>query len=356
MNDRRINFYPVAFGFGPLATAAYIAQEIRQLAGNSITLSLIIDNTSTLEYPVSLLQYFDEVERMPARSTADLHLTVMNKKAVRALSDGKKRIFIVDVLSWLWDRSYAAASLAERYYYQKIPWLSEYNHTSALPDNAIPVNPIVKPFQNNKHHEICQVNDHTPIISLGGMDTTDPETRDQYLRLLLSFTKKAGNHCHPILFGNTQSFTHDGYAAVDCNNDRSLLGSYAIRGRGVLCAAGLTTVLECLSSGVPFGLLPPQNYSQARLAHILYGYGIPRLTWESPFCRFAESHVIEEMQGVRLINTSIRNAYRSRRFISAEQMESLWSSTRNKDLPSQLSSDAYDGASFLAKELLHALR
>lgn len=355
MNDHRINFYPVAFGFGPLATAAYIAQEVRQLAGKTITLVLVVDNASDLEYPAALLQCFDKVERMSARSAADLHLTVMNEKAVRALNDEGNRVFIIDVLSWLWARSYAAASLAERYYYQRIPWLSAYDHSSALPDNAIPVNPIVRPFQNNKHQETFQIDDHTPIISLGGMDTTDPGTRDQYLRLLLSFTKKTGNRCFPILFGNMQSFEHDAYAAMGRDNDRSLLGSYVLRGGGLLCAAGLTTVLECLSSGIPFGLLPPQNYSQARLAHILHGYGIPRLTWESPACRYAESHVIEEMQGVRLINTSIRNAYNSQRFISAEQVESLWSSTRSEDLPSQLANGAYDGASFLAKELIHAL-
>lgn len=188
MSEYRISFYPVAFGFGPLATASYIAQEIRQLAGNSITLSLVPDKMGNLEYPTSLLQCFDEVERMPNCSPADLHLTVMNEKAVRALNERNKRIFIVDVLSWLWDGKYAAASFAERYYYQRIPWLNGCGCASSLPDN-----------------------------------------------------------------------------------DRSLLRSYAIRGGGVLCTAGLTTVLECLSSGIPFGLLPPQNYSQARLSCILHG-------------------------------------------------------------------------------------
>lgn len=352
-----INFYPVSFGYGPLSTAAYIAQAIRNMVGNDVKINLVINDDDTRVFPKELLHWFDNISALTDKPFANIHVTIMNRSAVEFLYRENERVFIVDVLSWLWNKPYDSAKHAERYYYQKISWLSGSDDNIELPPNAMPVNPIVRPYVDcaEYRYALTTFSSSRPLISLGGIDTTQEDTQCRYMKLLFSGYLNSEMRSRPILFGNRQIIMNNVQGLFECDDDKNLLFAYAHQFGGLLCAAGLTTVLECLASGIPFGLLPPQNYSQARLSFILHKYGVPRLTWESPLCKYAESHVLEEELGIRFINSCINSQFDAGHCCKNEQIEKLWRDVHTCEVSHELYADPYNGAEYMAKELLGAL-
>lgn len=359
-----VRFLPVPFGYGPIGTALHIAREIRKMVGLGVRLILVADSSLIIPDAISC---FDEISDSLDERRCSLNITIMNQRAARLLSARNERFFIVDVLSWLWNKPYEVAMLADRYYYQDMNWLPTPAENLISIKNPKPVPPIISSLRSLADPTSrVEVNVSTPILSIGGLKafprSKAQSIQNQYLSLLLSklLVNKDGSFVNnaPTVFGNADAlghFYHRIGISYNGNGRQDLMASCVVHSRQLICTAGLTTTLECLASGIRIGFLPPQNYSQARLMSILRGYGIPALSWNSSLCRKAETMRVSEAQGIIWINECIEDLSKKQAFITNDQLNELWNEVSKLDIPAELTEGRFDGATILANDILNAI-
>lgn len=303
-----IRLEPVAYGMGPLGKALHVAQGLRNL-DPSLKLELITSDAFRAAVPAGL---FDAVNSsFTATNVADLVVCVMNSEAARRCAVRGERFVFVDSLAWLWDKPLAVPSEVEAYFFQDLPMFpATPSNISPFGNRAIPTGPIVS---TRKGPESLNVElEYDLLVSLGGVDNFEVsisggtaryhEVIGRQLRKLHTFQPEK-----TIVYGNRSMLGAFPETIPGNGSQIAFLGS-AQKAKVVTLSPGLTSILELASSGIGFSLLPPQNYSQAKIAHRMR-HLVPIASWAGVLPRWLGESQLPENVGSQIMRALISDNF-----------------------------------------------
>jgi hypothetical protein len=315
---RLIRIAPVAYGYGPIGKAQHIARALRSAMSFDVQLELIAPQRFAASCEPGL---FDAVGAEPSADHADVVVSVMNEPAVLAATGRGERVVFVDSLAWLWEEPLPAAQCCDCYLYQELPFLPVPSRNltgmrAVRPIDAIGC-PDFRPAGASEARASGQV-----VVSVAGVENFEVSLDSGnawYAKIILDAldSMAAADRdlaARTVVYGNRAAIN---WAAP---TDTSLkLGSgkqshflaAALHAKRVLTSPGLTTLVELLPSGVPISLLPPQNYSQVRIASALRcaGVEVPQLPWDSPVPEWLAAQTLPEVIGTQIMRNLICDRY-----------------------------------------------
>lgn len=339
-SDRRptIRFAPEDYGFGPLGKALHIARAIRGIAGDAVSLELLL-GADTFRSPVDA-GLFDRIrtDGVSEAERADAVVTIMNVKGIRAAAARGEKIYAVDSLAWLWNEPLPIQDLIHTYFYQDLPVLPVPPRNLARMPRPTPISAIGRlPGEAAKggQSDEASVGDPRLVVSLSGLETPD-------WRLGLDnlwyppYILDAFEHLADVgqiipeklaLFGNTMVLRHFAGPRISravCEGTQSGFGIAARTAGVVACPPGLTTIVECLRAGIGLRLLPPQNSGQVKLMKTFVdAIGVPVMPWTAAGVRSLEHATLPEDVRTVVMRGIIAEERRSRDHADTKALLSL---------------------------------
>jgi hypothetical protein len=282
-----VRLAPEEWGYGPLGTALHIAHAIRGIAGDALSLEIVLSDT--FRSPVSD-GLFDRIHPDGASvERADAVITVMNVKGIETAAARGERVYAVDALAWLWEGPLPIQDLIHAYFYQDLPVLPVPLRNLARMPAPTPISAI-----GRLPGQVGQVSVGAPrlVVSLSGLETPgsrlgmDSLWYPPYILAALEHLAEAGllDPDDLALFGNTTVVRHFAGAriarAVRQGSSQHEFGMAARAAGAVVCPPGLTTIVECLRAGIGLRLLPAQNFGQVKqMRAFVDAVGIPAMPW-----------------------------------------------------------------------------
>lgn len=332
MQRRRplVRLAPVAFGYGPLGKALHIARAVRARVGEAVRLELVAGMSFAAASEPGL---FDTVcgSAEDCIETADAVVTLMNANGVRAFVARGERVHVVDSLAWLWDQPLPVAG-ALRYYYQDIPVLPVPERNLRGLPRPVAIAPIGCLGDGTVHTEGWR-GGTSCVITLSGLQSPLADVGGgavQYARYVLGavdrITRARREPLDVAIFGNrvvldravTTALRPSLGSGTQVDFARAALGA----GR-VVASPGLTTIIECLRGGVPLALLPPQNFSQAKILAAFLRAGIVGHNWPSHLSDWLATAVLPERVGAEIVSGVIARSRAERGVMPPQDLERL---------------------------------
>ncbi|MFF7355023.1 hypothetical protein ACFZA1_20510 [Streptomyces filipinensis] len=363
----RVRIAPVAYGFGPVGKALHIARAIRAAAPGGLHLELTAPAHFAATAEPGL---FDAVHDSAPKDRADLVVCVMNRAAAATAAARGERVVFVDSLAWLWDEPLPVGDFCDCYLYQDLPVLPVPERNIAPMREAIPVGAIADapaaPARSARPP--AGPAPDTTVVSIAGVENFEVSVEAGnawYARLVIDalrdFARRRPGQARQVeVFGNTEAIAWAGGLPaplrIGSGAQRDFLAATAASGR-TLASPGLTTIIELLSTGVPLAFLPPQNYSQVRIARAFAETGIPGLNWDSEALDWLAGHDVPERVGSQIVRNTVAESYASGRTPDPDAFDALLLE-RTEPLPQDRVRrllGALDGAADVAKAVLARL-
>lgn len=314
-NKVKVALITSSFGFGPVSKLQYIAEELKKKApscvldfyGSSIALEYI-EKSKMINKTVEIDVDRNAEAAVEHLKEYDLVIDVMNMDILSYWKKEFPPIFLIDSLSWMWEKPPIAIGNAYKYYIQdyllddsKVNLYKKLVEVKTIPPitnkivknldkkNQLLVNfsGMYNPFTNSEFHL-----EYSSIITNIVMELFEDKfddiviTTNEKLAAILNerFDKKYKNLTIKFL-------EHDKF--ID-----TLLESKII-----FTNSGITTTIEALHANASVAFILPQNYSQALMSQMYYEkYGFKN---SMPLNRFDESYYIsdsiDEETGVNLV-------------------------------------------------------
>jgi hypothetical protein len=297
---------PVEFGYGPLGKALHIARALRDLAGDEVRLHMVA--TENFRSPIDAGLFDSWYPSITAAPIGDAAITIMNVNGIGQLAARGERIYVVDSLAWLWDAPLPVGDGVRRYFYQDLPVLPVPGRNLVGLPEPTPVPAIGELPRGEPGTARTEV-----VISLSGIEAPGSDLMSNTLwyppYVLDSFEQLAGGgRLEPdrtAIFGNPAVLRHfigPRLSSSVRDGMQAEFGRTARRAGMVLCPPGLTTIVECLRAGIALRLLPPQNYSQVKLAQAFSAAaGIPALGWGGPVESWLRTATLPEVVGADIV-------------------------------------------------------
>lgn len=313
MAIKLIRIAPVAYGYGPIGKALHIGRELRSRLGSDVQLELVAPEHFSVVCEPGLL---DSVTAEPGAVHADVVVAVMNRVAAQAAAQRREPVIFVDSLAWLWDEPLPVADHCVRYLYQDLPFLPvPAANLAGLPGTR----GIAAIGCSGRRVGRTPGGVYDPIVvSVAGVENFEVSVSAEnawYVRLLLKALGDVGSEdpglaARTVVFGNRRALDWAGGVVAPMTLGSGLQSDFldsALRARRVLASPGLTTLIELLPYGVPMSLLPPQNYSQVRIATALRcaDVDLPQLPWDSPVVDWLATQRLPEKIGSQIVRNLV---------------------------------------------------
>jgi len=321
--DRRriIRIMPVEFGYGPLGKALHVARAIRSLVGDLVRIELVA--STNFRSPVDVGLFDESMSSIAAAAPADAVVTMMNVKGIAAAAARGEKVYVVDSLAWLWDEPLPIRGLIHAYFYQDLPVLPVPVRNIAGMPNATAIAAIGRLPAEVRNASETPTGSHLgggTVVSLSGIEA--PGSRlgwgalayPPYILEALEHLVESGrlDATRLALFGNTTVLRHFAGRRLSPTlreGSQGEFGTVARSAGSVVCPPGLTTIVECLRSGVSLKLLPPQNYSQVKLMKAFSGpAGIPAMSWGGAIEHWLQQATLPEAVGAEIVRGVISTA------------------------------------------------
>ncbi len=310
----RIALCAAPFGYGPVAKALFVAQELVRrgietwFVGYGIAAELA-RRTSLFTRHLECVPG-DEAAVSAFRDCAAVVVVMEPEWAAMAKQSGRP-FFVVDSLFWMWDEVPREFLDAELYFVQDFVGVRE--RAESLPFRPSVVGPIVG------------VRDDTArdrggiVLNFGGFENPFRSAADNahYLDfvgsalLSPSFLSAAGRPV--VCIGGegcirylAERFDAPGVEMRSVSHEEA--DALTDRAGKIYTAPGLTTIMRAFSAGVPAFFLPPQNYSQWLILHRLRERQLAphALHWVDCLGRDEVSERMPESESVPLVQKLIR--------------------------------------------------
>ncbi|GAA2405437.1 hypothetical protein GCM10010420_36500 [Streptomyces glaucosporus] len=314
VGEPRVRMAPVAYGFGPVGKALHVARAVRARMGDGVTLELSgAGHTGATAEP----GLFDAVTPpgSPA-ARADLVVSVMNRAAVALAAGRGEPVLFLDSLAWLWDGPLAMPGDCVGYLYQDLPLLSVPaanvdSQPGCRPIGGITGEPPTAPSAPGRRTE--QI-----VLSLSGLENFENDVcrgNVWYAQMWMQAVRTLEEEqpelaARVVVHGNPQALAWAGGVRGVSRIGSGLQEDYlrdAANAAKVLIPPGLTSIVELLHAGVPFQLLPPQNYSQLRIAQAVNQsvLDVAAQRWESQLLDWLAERVVPEPVGSQAVRNTI---------------------------------------------------
>jgi hypothetical protein len=336
--DRRriIRIMPVEFGYGPLGKALHVARAIRGLVGDSVRIELVA--STNFRSPVDAGLFDESMSSIAAAAHADAVVTMMNVKGIAAAAARGEKVYVVDSLAWLWDEPLQIRDLIYVYFYQDLPVLPVPARNIAGMPNATPIAAIGRLPVDVRHASLAPAEprfDGGTVVSLSGIEAPgsrlgwDALAYPPYILEALEYLVERGrlDATRLALFGNSTVLRHFAGRRLSPMlraGSQGEFGAVARSAGSVVCPPGLTTIVECLRSGVSLKLLPPQNYSQVKVMKAFSGpVGIPAMSWGGAVEPWLQEATLPESVGAEIVRGVVSNARLANRHADPDALMSL---------------------------------
>lgn len=314
---RTIRFAPVEFGYGPLGKALHIARAVRGLVGDAVRLELVASDNFLS--PVDARLFDRRMSDFSEAARADAVVTVMNIKGIKKASDRREKIYVVDSLAWLWDEPLPIQSRIHTYFYQDLPVLPVPERNLVGMPNPVPVSAIgrlpgaASEGAGASAETGAPAPDRRLVISLSGVETPSAQLKQgnvwypPYILESLQHLVDSGelDVGRLSLFGNSTVLRHFARGGIEVavrGGSQDEFGLAAREAGAVVCPPGLTTIVECLRSGVGVKLLPPQNFSQVKLMKAFVRCaGLPAMPWTGAVEEWLQETTLPENIGAAIV-------------------------------------------------------
>lgn len=325
MAEPLVRLAPVAYGYGPVGKALHIARALRSVFGDRIRLELVANGHLAATVEPGLCDRVGPLDEW-ARPAA-LTISVMNRPAAAAAADRGERVVFVDSLAWLWDKPMQLSKGCDRYLYQDLPFLpvpaaNLVGQPCARPIGAITGLPVPCARAEVAGEEVAVTGTTgepaNVVVSLAGLENSEVDVARGniwYARVLLGALRGLAEIDAELaqritVFGNPAALKWAGGVVTPLRRGSGLQRHFlAAASEGVVVAIppGLTSFIEMLHLRVPIRLLPPQNYSQIRIARALRAAGadIEGLTWDSELLDWLASQRVPERVGSQAVRNTI---------------------------------------------------
>lgn len=270
--------WPVKFGFGPVGKALHLARGLRQAYADALRLVLVAPASWAVPAEPSLL---DEITENP--SSASAIVSIMSREAVSYAAGIGVPSLVVDSLAWFWDEPLDFFRDADVYAYQELPLLPVPERNLA----GIPSPRRLGAIGGSLPGRATGSRDGL-VVSLSGLAGFDFDLdQDPFWYASGWLRRMAGlgrmNSDPMEVWGNPavlERFRNlSGPEIVLGSGRQSAFLDRCAAAKGVIVAPGLTTIVELCLGRTQVGLLPPQNYSQVKIASAAARAGIPVLGW-----------------------------------------------------------------------------
>lgn len=366
----RVRIAPVTYGFGPVGKALHIARAIRGATADGCHLELTAPAQFARTAEPAL---FDAVSDREPDERADVVVCVMNRAAAATATARGERVVFVDSLAWLWDKPLPVGDICDCYLYQDLPILPVPGRNVAGIREALPIGAIldraaagtgpVRRAQDEADGERRDI-----VLSIAGVENFEVSVAGGnawYARLMVdalrSFALRRPSEATRVeVFGNTDAIAWAGGLPEGMRGgsgaQRDFLAA-AGASRRTLASPGLTTIIELLSAGVPLGFLPPQNYSQVRIARRFAEVGIPVISWDSEALDWLADNDVPERVGSQVVRNTVAERFLSGRPVDADAFDHLLSSRSDALAPEEVRRilGPLDGAADVAEAVLARL-
>lgn len=316
----QIRFAPVAYGYGPIGKALHVARALRACLGPDAGLELVAPPNFQVTAEPGL---FDSVTSAPTRR-ADVVISFMNRAAAAEARTRGERVVFVDSLAWLWDAPIPVHDAIDLYLYQALPFLPVPQRNLEGFRATAPVGAII-----GSVHSLRGVQSRV-IVSLSGLENFEVSVERGnmfYPGIVVRALATLSERDDIVVFGNPRALdAADLPERFDRGSGRQTdFLRQAASARRVVLSPGLTTICELLCASVPIGLLPPQNYSQVRIAAALRNscVEIPQLAWQSEPLDWLIHHEVPERVGSQIVRNLICERWLDPSGLPPEEMAAL---------------------------------
>lgn len=329
MKQQRVRIAPVSYGYGPVGKAMHIAREIRDLLGPTVRVDLFAPERFAHIAEPGLFDWTGNGTDAPI---ADLVVAVMNRAEARRASDRGERVIFVDSLAWLWDKPLELRVDVEAYLYQDLPILPVPAANVSGYRNAYAIGAIAGSGQDLAGAAATpRDRGASVVLSLAGMENFETSLERgnvHYPNTLLHALSRSRIAIPEVeIFGNVSTLTRGPYftagMTIGSGTQQDFLRA-ARRARQSVVAPGLTTIVELCARGLPFSLLPPQNYSQAQIWSRFNARGVPGATWQGSVMPWLASAVIPEVVGSQIVRAVVNEAALDAEQLDGDELSNLF--------------------------------
>ncbi|WP_405657903.1 hypothetical protein [Streptomyces sp. NBC_00079] len=247
---------------------------------------------------------------------ADLVVSVMNRAGVALAADRGEPVLFVDSLAWLWDGPLAMPGDCVGYLYQDLPLLpvpvaNVDSHPGRRPIGGITGELLTAP--SSPRRRMGQI-----VLSLSGLENFENDVRrgnvwyaQMWMQAIRTLEEQQPElAARVVVHGNPQALAWAGgvrgVSRIGSGRQEDYMRDTANAAK-VLIPPGLTSIIELLCAGVPFQLLPPQNYSQLRIARAVSRSGLNVATehWDSQLLDWLAERVVPEPVGSQAVRNTV---------------------------------------------------
>jgi hypothetical protein len=266
--NKKVGVLNTNFGFGPVAKANYLIEELKKhnisiyYFGSGSSLEFITENQKD-ESIVYMTVHTDNLtdEDLTTLYEMDLIVNIMNTDFLQKYDSEKVTSVFIDSLAWMWQETLTGIQKVKRYYVQN--YLLNYSKQNL--SNAVVVAPITTRAIG------WELNREDTLINFSGM--VNPFSEDGFfidymifnLKIILSITPQqekvfvsVNKKYVPYLREKFKGYTNLAINFYIQKDFQTLLKKI----NTVYTTSGITFLLEIYNSNINVKLLLPSNYSQ----------------------------------------------------------------------------------------------